>query len=408
MADISIIIPVYNVHDYLALTLDSVISQTHRDIEIVCVNDGSTDDSLAVLDIYSKLDDRIVIIDKENGGLSSARNAGIRAASSPIICFLDSDDLLAEDACSIIIDAFKKTNADIVTYGGVPYPEFRGYPWLDSVLSPRPAVYVGFDMAILTKENSHPFVWRTALTRRFIERNNLYFDEDLKYGEDQLFHFSIYPRSSKTVFIPNKLVKYRVSRSGSLMDEGKSVRENLLKKHLRIVSHIISDWKSGGFLSNYESDLLLWILDFVAFDIAKLDPPARIALAYDLCEMIKTEFTPTVIKECLSEKRAPATLLSFILSISDASSPDNGADVKRKIMLVRYYIFRHGKKAAIGRALARFRELITHIPILEGVFSDNSSQVSEEEWDRWDAERRLSALRNAQDRVNALKQSVQQ
>ena len=92
MPKISVIIPVYNVEKYLPECLDSVISQTLRDIEIVCINDGSPDNSLAILKDYAAKDSRIVLIDKQNEGVGKARNDGIRAATGEFIAFMDSDD----------------------------------------------------------------------------------------------------------------------------------------------------------------------------------------------------------------------------------------------------------------------------------------------------------------------------
>ena len=89
------------------------------------------------------------ITTKRNGGLSSARNVGIDAAKGEYICFLDSDDLLEPEACETIIEVFDDTNADIVTYGATAYPEFRGYTWLNEVLSPRDIIYDGFHPDLL-------------------------------------------------------------------------------------------------------------------------------------------------------------------------------------------------------------------------------------------------------------------
>ena len=96
---ISIIIPIFNVENYLAKCLDSIINQTLMDIEIICVNDGSKDNSVDILNTYAQRDKRITIINKANGGLSSARNAGIRVANGEYICFLDSDDYFEFNAC---------------------------------------------------------------------------------------------------------------------------------------------------------------------------------------------------------------------------------------------------------------------------------------------------------------------
>ena len=94
MPCISVIVPVYNVEEYLCVCLSSIRKQSLRDIEIICVNDGATDASGELLDLFAAVDERIRIVEKENGGLSSARNAGIEAARGDYLMFVDSDDLL--------------------------------------------------------------------------------------------------------------------------------------------------------------------------------------------------------------------------------------------------------------------------------------------------------------------------
>ena len=97
MPKISVIIPVYNVEKYLRECLDSVINQTLKDIEIICVNDGSTDSSMAILQEYSSKDARIVIINQENMGVGKARNIAIDRATGQFVCFVDSDDYYPTD-----------------------------------------------------------------------------------------------------------------------------------------------------------------------------------------------------------------------------------------------------------------------------------------------------------------------
>ena len=93
MPAISIIIPVYNVEKYLRRCLDSVLNQTFQDWQAICVNDGSPDNSAVILDEYAKRDSRFVVVHKENGGSSDARNAGMKHATGDYIMYLDSDDL---------------------------------------------------------------------------------------------------------------------------------------------------------------------------------------------------------------------------------------------------------------------------------------------------------------------------
>lgn len=114
MHKISLIIPVYNVEKYLYRCLDSVIEQSFEDWEAICINDGSTDNSLHILQEYSKKDLRIRLISQENAGLSAVRNVGLGVAKGKYICFLDSDDFLDKNYLLMLYNEIEKTNADIV------------------------------------------------------------------------------------------------------------------------------------------------------------------------------------------------------------------------------------------------------------------------------------------------------
>ncbi len=114
----SIIIPVYNVEEYLAECLDSVINQTYRHLEIIVVNDGSTDSSMDIIEQYSVFDKRIRVISQTNQGLSAARNAGIRCACGDYLLFVDSDDYISLDSCEVLSAKLKAMgDVDVVTFG---------------------------------------------------------------------------------------------------------------------------------------------------------------------------------------------------------------------------------------------------------------------------------------------------
>lgn len=110
---VSVIIPVYNVEQYLSRCVESVIAQTHKDLEIILVDDGSKDESGKMCDFYSDGDNRIIVIHKENGGLSSARNVGMEVASGDAIFFLDSDDYLSEDCIAKCVELADEHDADV-------------------------------------------------------------------------------------------------------------------------------------------------------------------------------------------------------------------------------------------------------------------------------------------------------
>ena len=117
MTKISIIVPVYNVEKYLKECLDSLINQTLEDIEIICINDGSTDNSLAILEEYQKKDSRIKVFSQRNQGVSAARNLGIEKATGEYLTFLDSDDRLELNTCEILYKETIAKNSDFLFFG---------------------------------------------------------------------------------------------------------------------------------------------------------------------------------------------------------------------------------------------------------------------------------------------------
>ena len=114
---ITIVVPVYNVEKYISDCLDSLISQTYKNIEIILVNDGSKDDSLIICQNYAAIDDRVKVLDVPNGGVSNARNCGIESATGEYIQFVDSDDVITENMTERLVDTMHIYEADMVVCG---------------------------------------------------------------------------------------------------------------------------------------------------------------------------------------------------------------------------------------------------------------------------------------------------
>lgn len=115
MSGVSVIVPVYNVEQYLERCVDSILAQTYADIELVLVDDGSTDQSPSICDEYARIDERVVVVHQNNGGLSAARNTGLRKACGKYILFVDSDDYILPDACRSLMKIAEESGSDIVT-----------------------------------------------------------------------------------------------------------------------------------------------------------------------------------------------------------------------------------------------------------------------------------------------------
>ena len=191
MTKISIIIPVYNASESLDRCVCSVLEQTYPSFEVVLVDDGSTDGSSAICDRYASEDTRVVVIHKTNGGVSSARNAGIEAASGEFLMFLDADDVLSLDA----LDLMSAKDADMVMGGFRKVVSGRTsyvrVPKCDKLYNGSGQICDFFDDNIGVKDsymlNSSCF---KLYRRQILMDNGLRFDEALKYGEDKMFVFS--------------------------------------------------------------------------------------------------------------------------------------------------------------------------------------------------------------------------
>ena len=272
---ISVIVPVYNVEQCLSTCLSSCIHQTLYDIEIICVNDGSTDNSLAILQEFARRDSRIVIVDKPNGGLSSARNAGIRKATGKKLMFLDSDDYLEPNACERVWLETLEGDADVVIFGTNIFPlEPAPNQWLYDTLNIWTHRYWGFSAEVLFDEpGAKPFVWRQAYDRKFFTKFGLSFDETVKFGEDMVFQMEAFPHGWSFAFISDKLYNYRWYREGSLMNSVSGDLNDKVSKHLYFIDIICQYWKKQNWFSKYGYEYTRWALEFLMpdFDALKIE-----------------------------------------------------------------------------------------------------------------------------------------
>ena len=178
---ISIIIPIYNTEAYLSKCLNSVLNQTHSNLEIICINDGSTDKSLDILN--SIQDPRIKIISIDNHGVGYARNLGIKEVSGDFIIFIDSDDYVEKTYCEDMLRNQIKYNSDLVYCG-----HFTRTP--DGILRKRwlpKTLYTKNPMADRLKITRHLVVTKKLFKAEIIKENNIQFDTTLNYAEDSLF-----------------------------------------------------------------------------------------------------------------------------------------------------------------------------------------------------------------------------
>ncbi len=240
MSKISIIIPVYNIEKYLNQCLDSVINQTFKDLEIICVDDGSTDRCPYILEQYAVQDNRIKIIHKENGGIVSARKAGLRAAQGEYIGYVDSDDWIDSDMYEQMYQKMVNQNVDIImcgryedtgnrskqVYHGITEGKYDKYRLKKYVY---PEIIVGssfFEWGIF------PGVWDKLFRRNCLEKYQMEVDEKIVMGEDAA---CTYPAllNANSIYIMNKcLYHYRQTTTSMVKSSQNYERERMQFKIL--------------------------------------------------------------------------------------------------------------------------------------------------------------------------------
>lgn len=206
MKKISVIVPVYKVEEFLPQCLDSILAQTLTEMEIICVNDGSPDNSLKILEEYAKKDDRIVIINQKNGGLSSARNTGIKSATGEYIGFVDSDDWIEPDFYHNLYQAAKEHNADIVGTGF--YSVKNNKKKISYFVTETKTALTPEDKFKIFKMPKNNFVWNKIYKKDMICSQDLFFPIGMNY-EDIIWSSQVMELSQKAVMIPSVGYNYR-------------------------------------------------------------------------------------------------------------------------------------------------------------------------------------------------------
>ena len=229
---ISVIIPIYNVEAYLARCLDSVLNNTYRKLEVICVDDGSTDSSAEILCAYAEKDSRIVPIFKENGGVSSARNAGLDRMTGDFVTFIDSDDFVHPQYVELLLAAQRLSAADIVIGG------FKQTNSIE-VISDYSYYTVGVqDICVIKacdasqKTNATMGIFSRLISSEAVGKHR--FCSSFSYGEDTLFALELYvdQPSMQVGFISLEIYYYYRGRSDSLVN---TRRDKDILRYLRIL-----------------------------------------------------------------------------------------------------------------------------------------------------------------------------
>ena len=260
----SIIVPVYNVEQYLARCLDSIIQQSFGDFEVICINDGSTDGSLEILNSYEEKDSRIAVKSVRNGGLSAARNLGMEMATGEYVMFVDSDDWIVEGTLDRLDKIADCPGYDMVAFNVIHYFE-QGGEYIPNA-SPEECT---FESGWQYYESCAGIPWFGIVCARlfrnaFIKENGLRFDEDIAHCEDLMFTINACYLAGRVKVVPDPLYVYRRKRPGSILStDSESRYHHMLAFANRIGAEYIPKQDIGkGVLyrtiSSYYRNCYLW------------------------------------------------------------------------------------------------------------------------------------------------------
>lgn len=239
MIRFSIIVPVYNVERYLERCLDSICNQSYTNIEIILIDDGSSDNSKVIYERYAQNDNRIAVIRQTNQGLSAARNAGLESASGEYILFVDSDDYIDVDTCGRFNTVIENAAPEIIVGGATVHEENRDYPMLHTNLSEN-LEYTGITysrLAIDAREWYAP-VWLGCYNRSFLEHNNLRFKKGI-YHEDIELQPRLFLNATKIRFMEGTFYHYCI-RSDSITTK---TSKTVINRKMSDIMNTLGEWK---------------------------------------------------------------------------------------------------------------------------------------------------------------------
>lgn len=254
-AKVSVIIPVYKVEDYLHRCVDSIINQTLKELEIILVDDGSPDDCPSICDEYALKDERIKVVHKPNGGLSSARNVGLKIATGEYIFFVDSDDWLDLDGLELLYKTAIEQQVDFVRYRAIR----TGWPGLPEnapcMLGEHREILGGYYSKDRIKEELYPklFVskqltlspilgaWGSLYNREFLQSNNLYFYDEIRFSEDMIFSANVVYKAKNFYYIDNACVYHYFYNPNSI---SKSFRKDRWESCKQLIKYFYRDFEN--------------------------------------------------------------------------------------------------------------------------------------------------------------------
>lgn len=259
---VSIVVAAYNIEKYIERCLRSLVNQTLKEIEVLVVNDGSIDRTEIITKEFEK-DSRFKVITQENGGLSSARNTGIKNASGKYIAFLDGDDYVCKEMYEELYDKIKKEKSDLVICGF--YKIWENDKFIEKKrkkFNVNKKILKGDVIGNFLSKHDEPFTvaWNKLYNLEIIVKNNIYF-ENPAFFEDVGF-MPRYLYYTKKISVVNKMLYFYIQRSGSITKSYNPIIEKSFEKTISLINKFYYQKAYNKYLEVFELRLLIYILNY--------------------------------------------------------------------------------------------------------------------------------------------------
>lgn len=236
---ISVIVPIYKAESYLDKCIESIVNQTYKNIEVILVDDGSPDNCPKICDNWAKKNERIKVIHKQNGGVSSARNVGIENATGKYICFIDSDDSVENEYFEKFIKEIQNFELVVCGYSKVLNGEKKGKVLFSNEarnVIPKNQIMNLYQKVLISAP------WAKFYQKSIIDENNIRFPEDMSLGEDMVFNFSYIDKIENIAIINESLYNYNLDNDNSLLRKYRKDLFDINKKLYNKLDTYVYSW----------------------------------------------------------------------------------------------------------------------------------------------------------------------
>ncbi len=266
---VSVIMPIYNCENELNRSISSVLDQTYSNIQLILIDDGSTDNSYKICDAYRQKDSRIELHKKENSGVSSGRNDGLDYAKGEYVTFLDADDEMKPVAIETMVNSMEKTESDMVVCSY--YKEFRRNLHIPVERLDKSGKYTAKEYLCNTlKDPGHHYygvVWNKIYRNEIIRKHNIRFDTNVNLGEDFIFNLEYISNVSSVCVIKDRLVNYSKSKSKTLsQNKSKQVSDCQWEfiNRKKIYDRYVNTFKMFGVYNQFIEEInFYWVIFYV-------------------------------------------------------------------------------------------------------------------------------------------------